>query len=158
VSHLNGLGDIKRAPALKAFFSYAVSKSFPMVVRADVRQIIGGADGMLADVDAFLPVPGSSRHLVMFAGPSFTYGDRHYMQKVFGVTEAQSIASGYPVYDAHAGSDAAGFGFSATGFVTTHWLVNMDAAVNRLLGSAADSPITQRTTQHVVTLSVAYAW
>jgi outer membrane scaffolding protein for murein synthesis (MipA/OmpV family) len=80
------------------------------------------------------------------------------MHKEFGVTNAQSIASGYPVYDAHSGSDAAGFGFSATGFVTEHWLINLDAAVNHLLGSAADSPITQKTTQHVVALSVAYTW
>jgi outer membrane scaffolding protein for murein synthesis (MipA/OmpV family) len=80
------------------------------------------------------------------------------MQKVFGVTTAQSIASGYPVYDAHAGSDAVGFGFSATGFVTDHWLINMDAAVNRLSGSARESPITQKTTQHALGLSVAYSW
>lgn len=158
VSHLTGLGDIKRAPAVKAFFSYAVSKSFPMVVRADVRQIIGGADGMLADVDAYLPLPGSSRRLVMFAGPSMTYADHRYMQREFGVTTTQSIASGYPVYDAHAGSAAVGFGFSATGFVTTHWLIHLDAAVNHLLGSAAESPITQKTTQHALALSVAYSW
>jgi outer membrane scaffolding protein for murein synthesis (MipA/OmpV family) len=62
------------------------------------------------------------------------------------------------VYDAHAGSDAAGFGFSATGFVTDHWLINVDAAVNRLLGSARESPITQKTVQHALGLSVAYAW
>lgn len=158
ISHLHGLGDINRAPALKAFVSYAVSKGFPMVVRADVRQIIGGADGMLADIDAYMPLPGSSRHLIMFAGPSFTYADHRYMQKEFGVTTTQSIASGYPVYDAHAGSNAMGFGFSATGFITEHWLVNLDAAVNRLLGSAAYSPITQKTTQRVIALSLGYMW
>jgi outer membrane scaffolding protein for murein synthesis (MipA/OmpV family) len=158
VSHLTGLGDIKRAPAAKAFFSYAVSQNFPMVVRADVRQIIGGADGMLADLGAYMPLPGSSRRLMMFAGPSITYADHRYMQKEFGVTATQAMASGYPVYDPHAGSDAVGFGFSATGFVTDHWLINLDTAVNRLLGGAADSPITQKTTQHVLALSVAYTW
>jgi outer membrane scaffolding protein for murein synthesis (MipA/OmpV family) len=158
VSHLRGLGDINRAPAVKAFVSYAISKSFPMVVRADVRQIIGGADGLVADLDAYLPLPGSSKRLIMFAGPSFTYADHRYMQKEFGVTPSQSIASGYPVYDAHSGSDAMGFGFSATGFITEHWLVNLDTAVNHLLGSAAYSPITQKTTQHVVALSLAYTW
>ena len=35
-------------------------------------------------------------------------------------------------------------GFSATRFVTDHWLVNFDAAFNRLLDSAGDSPITQQ--------------
>jgi outer membrane scaffolding protein for murein synthesis (MipA/OmpV family) len=158
ISHLHGLGDINRAPAVKAFMSYAVSRSFPLVVRADVRQIIGGADGLMADLDAYMPLPGSSKRLIMFAGPSFTYGDHRYMQKEFGVTMSQSIASGYPVYDAHSGSDAVGFGFSATGFITEHWFVNLDTAVNHLLGSAAYSPITQKTTQHVVALSLAYTW
>jgi outer membrane scaffolding protein for murein synthesis (MipA/OmpV family) len=74
------------------------------------------------------------------------------------VTTSQSIASGYPVYDVHAGSDAVGFGFSSTGFITPHWLINFDTAINRLLGSAANSPITQRKTQHVYTISVAYNW
>lgn len=158
ISHLHGLGNIDRAPAVKAFMSYAISKSFPLVLRADVRQLVGGADGMVADIGAYMPLPGSSQRLVMFAGPSYTYADHLYMHKEFGVTTAQSIASGYPVYDAHAGSDAVGFGFSATGFITEHWLINLDTAINHLLGSAAYSPITQKTTQHVVALSLAYSW
>jgi outer membrane scaffolding protein for murein synthesis (MipA/OmpV family) len=80
------------------------------------------------------------------------------LQKEFGVTMAQALASGYPVYDPHAGSDSAGIGFSATGFLTDHWLISLDTAVNHLLGSARDSPITQRTVQRVLALSVEYAW
>ena len=158
VTHLTGLGDLKIAPAPKAFISYVISKSFPLVVRADVRQIIGGADGMVADLDAYLPLPGSSRRFIMFAGPSYTYADHRYMQREFGVTTSQSIASGYPVYDARSGSDAAGFGFSSTLFITPKVLLNFDTAINRLLGSAVDSPITQRRTQHVFIVSLAYAW
>jgi outer membrane scaffolding protein for murein synthesis (MipA/OmpV family) len=158
VSHLEGLGDIKRAPGIKAFFSYAVSKSFPLVVRADVRQILGGVDGMAADLDAFMPLPGSSRRLIMFAGPSITYADHRYTQKEFGVTAAQSAASGYPVYDAHSGADAVGIGFSGTVFLTDHWFIDVDTAVNRLLGSAGDSPITQKRVQHVLVLALAYSW
>ena len=158
VTHLTGLGDLKIAPAPKAFISYVISKSFPLVVRADVRQIIGGADGLLADIDAYLPLPGSSQRFIMFAGPSYTYADHRYMQREFGVTTTQSNASGYPVYDAHSGSDEMGFGFSSTLFITSHVLLNLDAAINHLLGSAAESPITQRRTQHVFVLSVAYAW
>jgi outer membrane scaffolding protein for murein synthesis (MipA/OmpV family) len=158
VDHLEGLGDIRRAAGIKAFFSYAISKSFPMVVRGDVRQILGGVDGMAADFDAYMPLPGSSRKLIMFAGPSVTYADRHYLQREFGVTTSQSIASGYPVYDAHAGADAVGLGFSGTLFLTQHWLLDADTAVNRLLGSASESPITQRRTQRVFVISLAYSW
>jgi outer membrane scaffolding protein for murein synthesis (MipA/OmpV family) len=158
VTHLTGLGDLKMAVAPKAFISYVISKSFPLVVRADVRQIIGGADGVVADINAYMPLPGSSKRFIMFAGPSYTYADHRYMQREFGVTTTQSIASGYPVYDAHSGSNSMGFGFSSTFFITPKILLNFDTAITHLLGSAGESPITQRVTQHVFTLSAAYAW
>ena len=158
IGHLRGLGDIGRAPVVKLFVSYAISKEFPLVLRGDVRQVIGGADGMVADVGVYMPLPGSSKKFIMFAGPSITYADHRYLQKEFGVTPAQALASGYPVYDAHAGTNAVGFGFSATWFMTDHWLVNMDTAVDQLLGSARESPITQRTVQRALALSFAYSW
>jgi outer membrane scaffolding protein for murein synthesis (MipA/OmpV family) len=158
IVHLHGLGDIGRAPAVEAFASYAVSKAFPLVLRGGVRQIIGGADGMVADVGLYMPLPGSSKKLIMFAGPSITYADHRYLQKEFGVTAAQALASGYPVYDPHAGTSATGLGFSATRFITDHWLINLDGAVNHLLGSARESPITQRTVQGALALSFGYMW
>jgi outer membrane scaffolding protein for murein synthesis (MipA/OmpV family) len=158
LGHLRGLGDIGRAPVVKLFVSYAISKEFPLVLRGDVRQIIGGADGMVADVGVYMPLPGSSKRLIMFAGPSISYADHRYLQTEFGVTPAQSLTSGYPVYDAHAGTNAVGFGFSATWFMTDHWLINLDTAVDQLLGSARESPITQQTVQRVLALSFAYSW
>jgi outer membrane scaffolding protein for murein synthesis (MipA/OmpV family) len=159
LTHLRGLGDIGRAPVAKFFASYVISKKFPLVLRADVREIFGGgADGLVGDFGAYLPLPGSSKKLFMFAGPSMTLADRHYQQKVFGVTATQALASGYPEYSAHGGANVAGFGFSATRFITEHWLINTDLAVNRLLGSASDSPITQRNLQGVAALSMEYSW
>jgi outer membrane scaffolding protein for murein synthesis (MipA/OmpV family) len=157
-THLHGLGDIRRAPTVEAFASYAISKEFPLVMRGDVRQYVGGADGMVADVGVYMPLPGSSKKLIMFAGPSITYADHRYLQTQFGVTSAQALASGYPIFDPHAGTSAVGFGFSATRFITDHWLINLDTAVNHLLGSARESPITQRTVQRVLTLSFGYSW
>ncbi len=156
--HLHGLGDISAAPMVKAFGSLVISKSFPLVLRADVRRIIGGAGGVLGDLEAFMPLPGSSRTLVMFAGPSVTFANRQYSQKVFGVTPEQSADSGFPVYDAHGGSQAAGIGFSATRFITPHWLVNSDLAWNHLLGSAVQGPITQSQVQGILELSTEYRW
>ncbi len=153
---LHGLGDIDPAPVLKLSESYVLSKRFPMILRADVRQIVGGADGLLGDLEAYMPLPGSSQSLVMFAGPSVTFANRGYVQKVFGVTAAQSAASGYPEYASHGGANAAGVGFSATRFVTPHFMINFDAAISRLDGSAHDSPLTQACMQRVVIVSLAY--
>ncbi len=156
--HLHGLEDIASAPVVRVFGSYVISKEFPLVLRADVRRIVGGADGMVGDVEAFLPLPGSSKRLIMFAGPSYTFANRQHMQTSFGVNASQALASGYPVFLAHGGSNSAGIGFSATGFITDHWLVNVDTAVNYLLGSTRDSPITQSTTQGVLAISAEYMW
>jgi len=156
--HLHGLGDISAAAVVKVFGSYVVSKEFPLILRADVRRIAEGANGLLGDLDAFMPLPGSSKTFIMFAGPTITFSNRHYMQKVFGVSAAQASASAYPVYDAHGGPTAFGFGFSASRFMTQHWLINADLAWNRLLGSASESPITQSPVQGVVEFSTEYRW
>ncbi|HET9391500.1 MAG TPA: MipA/OmpV family protein [Steroidobacteraceae bacterium] len=157
-THLHGLGDISPAPAFKAFGTYVLAKKFPLVLRADIRQIVGGANGTVGDLEAYLPLPGSSKTFVMFAGPSITYADHRYTQHVFGVTPAQALASGYPRFGVHGGQNAVGVGFSATRFLTKHWLVNLDAALNHLRGSADESPITQSRRQRVLALSTEYMW
>jgi outer membrane scaffolding protein for murein synthesis (MipA/OmpV family) len=156
--HLRGLGDISAAPVAKMFGSYVVSKAFPLVLRADVRRVVGGANGLLGDVEAFMPLPGSSKKFVMFAGPSATFANRQYMQNVFGVTAEQSEASQYPVYDAHGGTISYGLGFSASYFLTQHWLINTDMAWNHERGSATESPISRTDVQGVVEFSSAYRW
>jgi len=156
--HLQGLGNISAAPVVKVFGSYVISKAFPLILRADARRIVGGANGLLGDLEAFMPLPGSSQTFIMFAGPSVTLSNRQYTRRVFGVSAAQAAASAYPVYDAHGGLTAFGLGFSASRFITPHWLVNADLAWNRLRGSAADSPITQSNVQGVVEFSTAYRW
>jgi len=155
-SRLHGLGDIDPAPVVKLSESYVLSKRFPVILRADVRQIVTGADGLLGDLEVYTPLPGSSQSLVMFAGPSITFADRRYVQKVFGVTAAQSVASGHPEYTGHGGSAAVGVGFSATRFITPHFMINLDGAISRLNGSAHDSPLTQASMQRVIELSLVY--
>jgi outer membrane scaffolding protein for murein synthesis (MipA/OmpV family) len=154
-SDLAGLDNIPAAPVLKLFGAYVISRSFLLVLRADIRRIAGGANGWVGDLEVYLSLPGSSRKFVMFAGPSLTLADGGYMQNVFGVSAHQAAASGYPSFNSHGGWKAAGLGFSATWFITQHWLLNADMAVSRLLGSAAASPITQRRTQGILALAVA---
>jgi outer membrane scaffolding protein for murein synthesis (MipA/OmpV family) len=157
-NNLRGMGDITPAPAVKLFGSYVLSKKFPLVLRVDARQIIGGANGVVGDVGVYMPLPGSSKKFVMFAGPSITFATHRYLQSEFGVTPAQSLASRHPVFDPNAGEEAVGVGFSATRFITDHWLLNLDAAISKLKGSADISPITEDSTQRTLTLSVAYHW
>ena len=157
-SNLRGLGNIHEAPAAKIFGSYVVSKDFPMVLRVDAREIMGGVGGAVSDIGAYVPLPGSSKNLFMFAGPSVTLATHHFLQSEFGVNAAQSLASGHPQYEPHSGLEAAGIGVSTTKFFGHHWLLNVDGAFSKLLGSAQSSPITERNARHVITMSVSYQW
>jgi outer membrane scaffolding protein for murein synthesis (MipA/OmpV family) len=158
-AHLRGLGNISVAPAARLYASYVMSKDFPMVIQTDVRQIFGGgADGTTGDLEAYMPLPGSSKGFVMFLGPSITWANASFLQKNFGVTQSQSLASGDPIFNVHGGSNAVGIGFSATKFITEHWLLNADAAYSRLRGSAAESPITESKVQKALALSLDYHW
>src|SRR5882757_1107316 len=158
-ANLHGMGDISAAPVGKLYASWVLSRKFPLILRVDARQFMGGAEGAVGDAGVYLPLPGSSKTFVMFAGPSITFGTTHYLQTLYGVTPRQSLASGHPVYDIpHSGTVAAGVGFSATKFVTRHLLLNVDAAINQIRGSAAHSPIVEQRTGRVIAVSVDYQW
>jgi outer membrane scaffolding protein for murein synthesis (MipA/OmpV family) len=159
LTNLHGMGNISPAPVGKIYGSVVLSRKFPLILRATARQFIGGANGAVADLGVYMPLPGSSKTFVMFAGPSITLATRHYLQTEFGVTPDQSLASGHPAYDIHdSGTDKAGVGFSATKFVTTHFLVNLDMAISQLRGDPTRSPLTEERTQRVVALSFDYQW
>ncbi len=155
--NLRGMGDISAAPVAKLYASWVLSRKFPLIMRVDARQFIGGAQGAVGDAAVYLPLPGSSETFVMFAGPSITMATNHYLQTLYGVTAAQSAASGHPIYTIpHAGTSAAGVGFSATKFLTPHWLLNLDAAINQVRGSPSHSPLVETRTQRVIAVSFDY--
>jgi outer membrane scaffolding protein for murein synthesis (MipA/OmpV family) len=151
-SDTQGLGNVNLAPELKAYGEYLI---MPVMLRADVRHALGGYDGWIADLSVYMPVYGK-REFFVFLGPSVTLADDHYMAHYFGVTPAQSAASGYTPYTAHAGLKSANMGGSATWLVTDHWLVNVLAGGQRLLGGAADSPLTLERLQYATALTLAY--
>ena len=157
-NNLRGMGDIRAAPVAKLFATYVLSKKFPLILRVDARQILGGANGTVGDAGLYMPLPGSSKKFVMFAGPSITLATHRYLQSEFGVTPEQSLASGHPVFDPHPGMVSVGVGFSATRFITDHWLLNLDAALTKLKGSPDVSPVTEARTQRELALSVDYQW
>jgi outer membrane scaffolding protein for murein synthesis (MipA/OmpV family) len=157
--NLDGIGDISAAPVAKLYGSWVLSRKFPMILRVSARQYIGGAQGAVGNASVYLPLPGSSKTFVMFAGPSITMGTRHYLQTLYGVSQQQSIASGHPEYLINsAGTSDVGVGFSATKFFGKHLLVNLDTAISQVRGSPAKSPLVETRTQRVLALSFEYQW
>jgi outer membrane scaffolding protein for murein synthesis (MipA/OmpV family) len=159
LTNLHGMGNIGAAPVGKIFGSWVLSRHFPMILRVNARQFVGGAEGAVGDASVYLPLPGSSHTFVMFAGPSITLATHHYLQTLYGVTPAQSLLSGHPVYEIpRDGTSAAGVGFSASKFLTEHWILNLDTAINQIRGNASRSPLVERRTQRILALSIDYQW
>ena len=159
LDNLHGMGNIGIAPVAKVFGSWVISKHFPLILRVDARQFAGGDQGAVGDAAVYMPLPGSSPTFVMFAGPSITLATHHYLQTLYGVSAEQAISSGHPAYGIKDnGTNAAGVGFSATKFLTPHWLLNLDTAIDQIRGDASRSPLVERRTQRVLTLSADYNW
>jgi outer membrane scaffolding protein for murein synthesis (MipA/OmpV family) len=157
LDNLHGMGSIGVAPVGKLFGSFVLSKQFPLILRWDVRQFAGGAQGAVGDAGLYLPLPGSSQTLVMFAGPSVTLATHHYLQTLYGVTPEQSLSSGHRPYEISTNDTCAdGIGFGANKYLNEHWMLNLEAAVNQITGSASRSPLVERRTQHVLALSINY--
>lgn len=157
LTNLHGMGDISPAPVAKMYGSLVLSKKFPLILRVDARQFIGGAEGAVGDAAVYTPLPGSSKRFVMFAGPSITLADHHYLQSLYGVSEQQSLASGHREFlITKDGTASAGVGFSATKFLGKHWLISLNAAISQLRGDPAYSPIVERRTQRAIALSFDY--
>ncbi len=151
---IRGLGDIDPAPQAKLFGQVFI---LPVVLSFDVRRGIGGHDGWIGDLSAYMPLSASEK-FIAFAGPSVTLADQDYMDSYFSVSPGQAANSNLPAFKADPGFKNANFGVTAIYFITDNWLIIADAAVERLLGDAARSPITQSRTQFTFDLSIAYTF
>lgn len=154
---LAGLGDIRST--VRARWSARWDPNPRWRVAAGISSdLLGHGGGVLADV-------GITRRWAWGAGESFALAGQwgiagqRYMQNWHGVSLAQSAASGLPAYEA--GTGLRDFQLSAvwrTEFEA--WGQPFGASVGvghaRLLGSAADSPLTRR--RDVSTASGAVVW
>jgi outer membrane scaffolding protein for murein synthesis (MipA/OmpV family) len=151
---LNGLGNVEAAPEPRLF---AEAAFLPFILTADLRRAIGGHGGVIGDLGAYMPIVGTE-DFVVFVGPSVTFANRRYMQAYFGVTTAQALGSraGLPVYGASGGIKSAAFGGTAIYHFTDNWFIDADIAWERLIASAANSPIVQDKNQLGVSLILGY--
>jgi outer membrane scaffolding protein for murein synthesis (MipA/OmpV family) len=153
---LTGLGTIHAAPEAKIFATTVLTESFPLTIRVDARKQIGATNGYIGDVGAYLPMPGSSAKFAWFLGPTVTVADKRYMNAYFGISATQAANTHYRQYKANGGFKSAGLGLSTVYFVTPHFIIALNGAFDRLLGSAALSPITQTKYEMVGSLSALY--
>ena len=157
-SELTGLGDVKAAYELGGFVEY-----YPvdwLRLRSELRQGMGGHTGTVADVSADVIVPLIQR-LTVSAGPRFTWKSTKATAPYFGVSAAQALASGLPIYDARGGAHSVGFGSQISYRINPQWEVHAYVEYEKLLGDAADSPLVKlrgSTNQTTIGLGASYSF
>jgi MipA family protein len=112
--------------------------------RTEVRQGFGGHHGIIGDVfmDAIVPV---GARWTLSGGPRLTLATAPALGPYFGITAAQSAASGLPIFDAKGGIRSFGAGTQARYQWTPQWATHAFLEYERLSGDAAGSPlVTQR--------------
>lgn len=135
---LRGLGDLDGAIEAGVFAEYELGRwSAGLELFRDVSD---EHDGSTAELGVGYAVPLGTR-AVLEIEASTAWVDDDYMQAYFGISPAQSVASGLPDYTAEAGFRSAGLTLGLNYRLTDRWLLANRLAYDRLLGDAADSPI-----------------
>jgi outer membrane protein len=137
-SDLNGLGDVKFAVEIGGFAEYFPVDWFR--TRAEVRRGFGGHHGVVAEFSSDVIMPVLER-FSLSGGPRFTLQDTKATAPYFSIDAAQAMASGLPTFDATGGSHAIGAGAQARYQFNPRWEVYSYVEFERLLGSAAASPL-----------------
>jgi len=113
-------------------------------VRAETRQALWGDDGLLADLylDWFQPL---GDRWLLSAGPRLSLADSTYMRNNFGVSATEAASNGrVDAFGASGGVKSIGFTAAATYTLSPAWSVQVYDKYSRLVGDAADSPITSK--------------
>ena len=121
-----------------AFAQVYLGKSFR--VRGDVRKGLGGHDGWISHLSADFIARRGDDYLFSI-GPRVSWADETYQDAYFGVTPAQSVASGLPAFDAGSGIRGVGGTTSISYQFTDDWGIQAFGRYERLVGDAADSPL-----------------
>lgn len=135
------VGDVSRTIEVGGFVQYFVGESFRL--RAEVRQALGGHDGLVGHVGADYVARDADRWTFSI-GPRVRFADSDYMESYFGVRPEVSILTLLPVYDPDGGvkslGAASGFTYSLGGPFGLFGFARYD----RLVGDAKDSPIVRQ--------------
>ncbi|TWB45129.1 MipA/OmpV family protein [Nitrospirillum pindoramense] len=150
---LKGMGDVDKSLGFKVFGAYQLGRL--SLDLSAVKYTGDQNDGVVVTGGVGLPLKLAER-LTLTPHVGVSWASDSYMQAYFGVTPAQAAASRFAAYSAGAGFKDVSAGALARYRITDHWFVTGDVTVKRLLGDAADSPVTYAATSARAFAAVGY--
>jgi outer membrane scaffolding protein for murein synthesis (MipA/OmpV family) len=154
---LYGLPEISSAAVVSGFLTYDFR---PFSVGIDVNNRLGSDGGVTVALGGDYTIQ-PLRRLQVSLGPKVILADRQYEKTFFGVSgssAARATALGNPMqaYDATAGVENVELSVNARYTITERWFATVHVGLSELVGSAADSPLTQRKFQPSAAAGVIY--
>jgi outer membrane scaffolding protein for murein synthesis (MipA/OmpV family) len=139
-SDLRGLADVPWGLEVGGFLD--VYPTDWARLRTEVRAGVHAYSGGVADIalDGFTDLTPALR---LSGGPRLSLASQGYFDAYYGVTPAESVASGLATYDPGGGLRSTGVGGALTWTATDKVTTSLFAEYKRLLGPAADSSLVQ---------------
>lgn len=121
------------------------------------KVLTGNSQGMLADASLSYPIMATERLMLM---PSIgtTWGSKKHNDRYFGITQAQSLASGLPQFNGKSGLIEAKAELGLHYRLSEKWMIGTIGGVSRLVGDVTDSPIVERKTRPFGIAFVGYSF
>lgn len=112
-------------------------------IYADVRYGVIGHEALAGEVGANL-IYRAPNGLVLHGGPRAEFGNARFMRTYFGVTPAESAASGLAAYRPDGGLQSVGLEIGAYQPLNDDWGITASLRYDRLKDDAANSPIVRQ--------------
>ena len=154
--YLRGMGDVKGSAVVVPGLGYRITDWLNVQLQAEVP-VSERDNGEAVHFGIASPLYTSPENSVTLALTG-SWGSSKYMQTYYGVSAAQSAASGFARNDAGSGIYAYSLNLDWTHKLTSRWSLLAAAGVTQLTGEAGDSPIVQRKTSPVGSLKVTYSF
>lgn len=135
------VGNVPTTFEAGAFAQYDPSEAVRF--RAQLLKGVGGHNGLVGAVGADRIWRDGDRY-VFSVGPRIMFSDAHYQRVYFGVTPAVSLATGLPTYRPRGGVHGVALASGISHQLNSRWGVFGYARYERLVGSAAKSPIVRQ--------------
>ncbi len=157
---LAGLNDVGATFAVGGRVSYQAALN-PMT-RAEVygaaRYAFGGTSGVVGELGIDL-IADVSPQLEVRGGPMLSFASNGYMDSYFGVTAAESVATGgrLAAFDPKGGIKSVGVAAQARYEFVPDTFVSVNTSYSAYIGDTANSPIVTSGSQHQFTASLGLA-
>ena len=150
---LKGMGDIDGGMQGVLTASYQLGK---VGLSLGTTQALGKREnGSIYTLGASVPLYSGTDDQVGLSAAA-VYGDNKHMRTYFGVSDAQSLRSGYRAYRAKAGFATVSAAVSWDHVIDKNWSTHTAVGFARLTGDAADSPLTKRKTTPMLMTGISY--